>query len=390
LAVVLLVGAGLLISSLARLNSVERGFEDESIVLATVDPALGRELTPEEVDAFYQEVLTRVRGLPGVVAASTTYSPPLVGNDFWTTVLPEGVDEETTDPFLAGLVIVRDGYFDANGVTLLRGRDFQPQDRLGEPLVAIVNETMAELFWPGEDAIGKRFAFTGGLRGSAESFDAAFFPDDLYTVVGIAEDVRRIDLAEETEPEYYRPQAQITWAFQYLVVRTNGNPLALGSQLRRAVWEVDTAVPVREVQALSQRVQRSLSPQRFRSFLLAAFAGVTAILAMVGLYALMSLMVARRSKEMGIRLALGARKSIILGGVMKRGMALVGAGLVVGIALSLAAGRVVAGMLFQIQSTDPVTYVVVGVLTISVACLACFLPARRAAEVDPIQTLQEE
>jgi len=390
LSVVLLVGATFLVTSLSRLTSVDRGFQSESVILATVAPSTDRYDSPAAVDAFYASLLEQVRALPGVSAASTTYSPPLTGNDFWTTVLPEGVDPESAEPFTASVVIVRDGYFDANGIDLLQGRDFGPQDRLGDPLVAIVSHTFAETLWPGEDPMGKRFARGRGLRGSAENFDPAFFPGGLYTVVGVADDVRRIGLAHAPEPEYYRPHSQLTWAFQYLVVRTTGDPSQVSGDLRQVVWGLDPTVPVKTVETLSSRVRTSLAADRFRAILLAGFAGVTAFLAMVGLYALMALLVARRAREMGIRMALGAESRAILRGILARGLGLVAVGLALGLVTAFGAGRVLSGMLFQVEPSDPGIYLVVAALVTAVALAACFLPARRASRLDPVRTLQEE
>jgi predicted permease len=385
-----MVGAALLVTSFSHLRGVDRGFEDATVILATVAPSIDRYDTPESVDAFYRILLDRVRAMPGVLAASTTYSPPLAGNDFWTTVVPEGVDPESPDADEAGMVIVRDGYFEANGIPLLRGRDFGPQDRLGEPLVAVVNETMAEGLWPGEDPLGKRFLRTRGVRGSAESFDETFFPGGFYTVVGVAGDVRRIDMAQDPGPEYYRPHRQIAWAFQYLVVRADQDADLVASQLRQAVWDLDPTVPVQTVEPLSARVERALAPERFRALLLTGFAAMTAFLAMVGLYALMALLVARRSREMGIRMALGAPGRTILRQILARGLVLVGIGLLLGLALALASGRLLSGMLFQVRPSDPVTYVTVAGITGLVALAACLLPARRASKLDPAATLRSE
>ncbi len=390
LAVVLLVAATLLTTSFIRLNGVNRGFVAESVLVATVDPDTDHYDTPQAVDLFYRSLLDRIRALPGVQAASTTYSPPLMGNGFRTSVLPEGMDRETTDPFWASTVVARDGYFEANGIPLLQGRDFRPGDGLDQTPVAIVSQSMAETLWPGEDPLGKRFRFAGGLGGSAESFDPAFFPPEGYTVVGVAGDVRRESLNQDPGLEYYRPHSQTTWAFQYLVVRAQGDPTGVASRIRDTVWEVDPQVPVRTIRTLDAQLRESLALERFQTTLLVAFGLVTAFLSMVGLYAVMTLAVARRSREMGIRLALGAPAVRILRGVLRQGMALVAVGIGLGLILSLALGGTIAGMLYQIQPGHPGTYLLVTLLVSGVAGVACYLPARRAARVDPLRTLQEE
>ena len=223
-AVVLLTGAALLTGSFARLLGVDRGFESDALFVATVAPSEARYESAEKLSGFYATLLARVRALPGVSHASTTYSPPLFGNDFRTTIMPEGGVEDSDDRLWVGTVVIGDDYFETNGVPLLKGRVFGPGDRLGEPLVAIVSQTMADRIWPGEDPLGKRFDFTGGIGGSADSFDPTFFPDESMTVVGVAGDVRRTSLADEPVAEYYRPHSQLTWAFQYLMVRSAGVP----------------------------------------------------------------------------------------------------------------------------------------------------------------------
>jgi predicted permease len=390
LSVVLLAAAALLAHSFARLARVERGFRTDGVVLALVVPGGSRLETPADTDAFYEELLGRVRALPGVVAATSTYSPPLAANDFATGVAPEGADSEDDEPIMAGTVIVRDDYFETTGVRLLRGRDFGAGDRLGAPPVAIVSETMARTLWPGEDPLGRRFVFTGGLSGSADSFDPAFFPDEPFTVVGVAGDVRRQSLAEPPRPEYYRPHAQITWASQYLVVRTRDDPDPVAARMRATVWSLDPTVAVESVRTLAAQVAESVATPRFRVLLLGAFALVTGVLAMVGLYAVVALSVARRTREMGIRLALGAERGALVRGVVAGGLRLVLVGIAVGLAIAWAGSGVLASMLFEVAPTDPATYAAVGALTAVVAVLACWVPARRASRVDPTRSLREE
>jgi len=212
--VVLLTGAVLVIASFDRLLGVERGFDSEAVVVATVAPSAARYDTPERIDGLYARVLEEVRAIPGGTHASTTYSPPLVGNGFRTSVVSEGQEQVDGERFWAGTVVVGQDYFATNGIRLTSGRKFASTDRLGEPLVVIVNQAMADALWPGGDPIGKRFEFSGGLRGSADSFDPAFFPEEFMTVVGVAANIRRESLMQEARPEYYRPHSQISWGFQ--------------------------------------------------------------------------------------------------------------------------------------------------------------------------------
>ena len=394
LAVVLLTGAALLSTSFVRLLDADRGFRTESLVVATVAPSEDRYASPEEKVALYEALLARVRGLPDVVAASTTYSPPLFGNDFATSVVPEGREEDRGDRFWAGTVIIGDDYFAANGIDLVAGRPFDEDDRLGQPLVAIVNREMAERLWPGEDPLGRRFTFSGGLRGTAESFDRAFFPDEPMTVVGVAEDVRREGLDRAPVPEYYRPHAQLTWAFQYLLVRTAGDPSPVAERIRETVWAVDPSIPVRDVRTMRDQVSESVADPRFRMLLVVLFAVLTATLAMVGLYAVMTLAVQHRVREMGIRLALGASRASVVSSTVRSGVRLVALGVGAGVGVSAFAGRAVAdilaGMLFEVEPVAPAAWGAVALLVLSVGVGASWLPARRAGRVDPVVSLQSE
>lgn len=390
LAVALLAGATLLVRSYARLMSVETGFATDGVVLVPIEPPDHRYVEPEVIDAFYADLLERVRGLPGVIAATATYAPPLAGNDFSTTIEIEGEPEQTDDRNWVGSVVVRDGYFEATGTPLLAGRDFDAGDRLGAPPVAIVNRTMADRFWPGANAIGKRFRLTNGVSGSIGRFDRRFFPRDWFTVVGVAGDVRRESLDQSPVAEYYRPHSQIAWSFEYVVARTALDPAELGRQIRDLVREVDATVPVDEIRTLRTAVRDAAAEWRFRMLLLSAFGATTCVLAMLGVYALMGLAVTRRQREMGVRMALGATRSGLQLQVLRRGLGLVVAGTIVGLSLSLLANNVLRTMLFGIETTDPTTYAAVTGMTAAVALLACWVPARRASRVDPVRSLSRD
>jgi putative ABC transport system permease protein len=363
-------------------------------VVATVAPSGARYGTPAQTTDLYARILDEVRAIPGVTHASTTYSPPLFDNGFRTSVHAEGANDVESERFWAGTVIVGEDYFATNGIRMVGGRVFSSTDRLGAPLVVIVNQAMADALWPGQDPIGRRFEFSGGLAGSADSFDRAFFPDEFMTVVGVAANVRRENLMLEPRPEYYRPHSQITWGFQYLLARAEGDVDAVAESIRGAVWAVDPSIPVREVRTLAAQVLDSVAAQRFLMLLLTIFAGMTSLLAMVGLYAVMTLAVSRRVREMGIRLALGARRGDVIQGVMTRGVRLIVVGSTVGLVSAWVTGRalssVLSGMLFEVEATDPATYLFVLAMTGGVGLLACYWPARRAGRIDPILSLQQE
>ena len=388
--VVLLTGAALLVGSFFKLTGVDSGFDTDSVVVATIAPPEARYQTSAELDAFYEELLTLTRALPGVSHATTTYSAPLFGTYFNTTVVPEGVEDDPANQTWVGTVIIRDDYFETISIPLLEGREFTSADRLGDPLVVIVNQTLAEQLWPGDEALGKRLQYTGGLRGSADSFSPEFFPDSWMTVVGVAGDIRRESLSEAPKPEYYRPHSQITWGFQYLMVRAASDPLEVASMIRPTVWSLDSSVPVDEVRTMQAQVAESVATPRFRMILLVSFAGFTCLLAMVGLYAIMALAVARRTREMGIRLALGACRADVMRGVLAGGLRLVFYGALLGLGAAFLGSRALSSMLFEVQTTDPLTYVAVVLLIASVAVIACYVPARRASRVDPVTSFQEE
>jgi putative ABC transport system permease protein len=256
--------------------------------------------------------------------------------------------------------------------------------------VVIVNKTMAQQLWQGSDAIGKRLRYAGGLRGSADSFNPEFFPDSWMTVVGVAADIRRESLSEAPAPEYYRPQSQITWGFQYLMVRAASDPSQVASMIRETVWSLDSSVPVDEVRTMQAQVAQSVATDPFRMIVLVSFACFTCLLAMVGLYAIMALAVTRRTREMGIRLALGARRAEVMRGVLARGLRLVFWGTVFGVGAAFFSSRTLSSMLFEVEATDPLTYLVVALLVAFVVVLACYQPARRVSRVDPVMSLQEE
>jgi putative ABC transport system permease protein len=388
--VVLLAAAALLSNSFIRLMRSDRGFESEGVVMALVVPSGARYGEPARIDAFYSTLLERIRALPGVLGATSTYSPPLASNDFSTAIWKVDEEGEADRRHWVGTVIVRDDYFETTGVPLLSGRDFDASDRLDTPPVVIVSEAMARGLWPGENAIGKQFVFAGGLEGSADSFDPAFFPREPYTVVGIAGDVRRNSLAEEPRPEYYRPHSQITWGSQYLLVRATGRTDGVAGLVRDVVHELDASVPIPIMRTLDSQIAESVATPRFRMLVLAGFAIITCMLAMVGLYAVMVLAVQRRTREMGIRLALGARSGQIMRGVLEQGLVLVAAGILGGIIVAYSASSLLVSMLYQVAPTDPATYGIIVLATGLVALLACYLPARRASRVDPVVSLQQE
>jgi predicted permease len=276
------------------------------------------------------------------------------------------------------------GYLKAIGLTLLHGRWFTPADRENAPLVAVVNDTMAARYWPGEDAVGKRFKM-----GGADS------PRPMMTIVGIVKTSRHNAVVEAPRAEMYLPHAQLPTTTgvsaartMALVVKTDGDPLARADALRAAVRAVDPNIPVADVQTMENVTATALAAPRFAAFLLGVFAALALTLAALGTYATISLLVAERTSEIGIRMALGAERTTIVTAVLREGLGFAAGGIVVGVAGALLVGRVLETLLYGVTSFDPLTFAVVPALLTGVALLATWAPAYRAASVNPVKTLR--
>lgn len=388
IAVILLSGAALLANSYLRLLRVDAGFEPDDVVTLRVAAPL-EDGDTDRVRDFYARLLPRVRSIPGVASASMTYSPPLGQSNFRQTVEAEGaLEEEREGRIWVGTVIIGTDYFGTLGVPLLRGRAFSGSDRLGEPQAAIGNEAMADLLWPGQDPLGKRFRITGGISGSSDSFEDEFFVKDWMTVVGVAGNVRRVGLGLDPEPEFYRPHTQMSWPSSTLVVKTERASSGLATELRSAVAEVDPTVPIERIRTLGQLVSDSVAEPRFRLILIGSFGLAACLLAMLGVFAVMTMTVSRHTHEIGLRMALGATRHAVLRGVLADGLGLAAIGVTIGLGGSLLASRLLASVLYEITATDPATYGIVGTAVLLVALLACLLPAHRASRLDPTQALR--
>jgi predicted permease len=380
LAFVLLAGAGLLVNAYFRLATVERGFDVDDVVWVDVDLP-GRNY--ENADArmqFYRQMMGRVRALPGVQAAGAIHGMPLDNNRSLTTMLPEGhVLADPERPPRLPFHPVLPGYFEAMGIALLEGRDVTDDDAAGGPRVAVVSATFAARFWPGERAVGRRFRFSDITS-----------DDSWVTVIGVAGDVRHHGLAEPPEAMVYIPFAQYPRTWVALTVKHDGPAQAVLRSLRETIWALDPTLPLDDFGTMRQRMAGSLGEERFRTWLLAAFAGVALLLTCVGLYGTMAQLVRSRRREMGIRLALGAAARDVRRLVVARGMAITALGLALGITAALVATRTIAAFLFGVSATDPLTFIAGTLLLGGVAFLACWVPACRAGAVDPARTLREE
>jgi predicted permease len=373
---VLLISAGLFIRSLHYARRIDPGFETKNRLTLELNLEM-QGYDEAKVKAFARQAVERLAALPGVVSASAVNALPLGVRGEAAPVFVEGreVPARGREPYVEDQIVGPD-YLRTMGTRLLGGRDFTARDAEGAPRVAIINEAMARRLFPGEEAIGKRFRV--GRPDAAP-----------WEVVGVAADVMfRLD--EEPRPAMYRPLAQQGARWVTLVAHTAAAPQSLAAGFRREVQALDATLPAQEVKTLEAVVSFSLWPTRMAAGLLSAFSLLGLLLASIGIYGVMSYAVARRTREIGVRMALGARGTDVLRLILRRGVALTLTGTVIGLALALAAVRLLAGLLYGVKATDPLTFGLVSLFLIGVAVAACFVPARRATKVDPLVALRHE
>ena len=379
----LLVGAGLMVRTLLALNRVDPGFQPERTIAANASLPQPKYSDDDEVRAFTQGVLERVRALPGVQSAGMVLSLPIryaiSGNLYLYVDGREPPTSEEERP-TAGFQLATPGYFETLGIPLRAGRLLEESDNQTAPQVAVVNEALARLFWPGESPIGERVSWSDPSAGDVE----------WTTIVGVVGNALQRGLDRDPRPEVYRPYVQAPMPYLTLVVRTQADASTLSNVLRGAVQEVDPQVPLWGVATMEEILVESLGWRRFTMTLLGAFAAAALLLAAVGLYGVLSYAVAERSKEIGIRMALGARSEQVVRQVVREGFVLAAVGLVIGAGMALALGRLMSSLIFQVESTDPITFLAGGAIILCVAVAACGLPARRAAKLDPIVVLRDE
>lgn len=381
LALMLLIGAGLLLRSLHRLHSVDSGIRPDGVLAVTL--SLPDAAYPEDaqVVAFWDQLHRRLEALPGVTAAGHVLTVPFGGAaanlDFLIEGEPAPAPGSETN---AGFQVASGGYFQAIGIPLLRGRLFGPGDHAEGEHVAVVSRAFADRFFPGGDPIGRRINLD----------DDPATDEPWFTLVGIVGDVRHRGFDGPPRPEIYFPHTQLPWRFGTVLLRGRGDPAALGGAVRTALAEVDPDLPVVKMRPLGEDLAASTAQRRFLTVLLALFAALAAGLAALGLYGVIAYGVVQRRREIGIRMALGARPAAVLGSVIRRGLAYAAAGVALGAAGALALRRLLAAQLFEISAADPATYAAVALLLAAVAALASWLPARRAAAVDPAITLRAE
>ena len=379
LSLVLLIGAGLMIRSLSRLRNVDPGLDSHNVLTMSFALSSTKYNKPIQQIGFYDQLLQRVRALPGVVAAGAIDSLPLGGGGSIQPVAIEGLPQVpmSEQPEVA-VRVVEPGFIATMRIPLLQGRQLSSSDLVDRPAVILVSESMARRFWAGQNPIGKRLTMT-------------FSPERSREVVGVVGDVKGDGLdVRDPVATLYVPLAQQPTPFMSLVVRTSSPPSTLTSAISNAVHEVDREQPVVGVLTMDDILTDSLSHQRFNMLLLSAFSGLALLLAAIGIYSVLAYSVRHRMGEIGVRMALGAQRADILRMILGQGtrLALIGTG--IGIVAALGLTRLAARQLFGVTATDPVTFLSVAALIILVALAACYIPARRATRVDPMVALRYE
>jgi predicted permease len=372
----LLLGAGLLLRSLERLLAVDKGFDAGHVITGTLDLSPTRYPEAPQQVAFFRDLRERVKTLPGVQAVAFVNNLPLAGGTNGEIAI-EGKEFPKDAQPMAEKRIATPGYFDVLRTPVLAGRAFTERDVAGAPVVVVVNKTFAERYFPGESPLGKRVAFLWDITGMQE-------------IVGVVADVREQALHQPAAPAIYIPLAQRPMDYGYLIVRTTGDPASLVPTLRRAVTSLDRNLPIGEVRTLDEVVAQALAERRLAMALFGVFSVLSLALAALGLYAVISYMVVQRRQEIGIRLALGARAEQILRLVLTQGLALIATGVIVGAVAALWLGRFLAGLVFGVGTTDPLTFGGVALLLAATALLASTIPALRAARLDPASVLRSE
>ncbi|HEV2492439.1 MAG TPA: ABC transporter permease [Terriglobia bacterium] len=379
LALMLLVGAGLLLRSFIRLLGVDEGFDAGHVLTMQIFLPQARYLQPAQRDNFAKQVLANIKGLPGASFACIVHRLPLIPGDSTRSIQIEGrsyspdVPAESVEPNYS---VITPDFLSVLRIPLLAGRNFTETDNATSPPVFIINRTMARTFWPGQDAVGKRLRFG---------------PDQKWgEVVGVVGDVRQHQLGEAPAPMMYAPYAQDPFPFMDIAVRTASEPASLASSVARAIQNVDKDEAVYNVRTLDEVVSRSISRRRFNTLLLGLLASLALLLTAIGIFGVISFAVTQRTHEIGVRMALGAERYDVLRLVVRQGLLLALTGVAIGLVAAWGLTRLMAALLYGVRPTDPATFLLVSLLLVGVAMLACYLPARRATKVDPMVALRYE
>jgi predicted permease len=380
LALMLLVGAGLAINSFIRLSRVSPGFDPNHVVTMSIDAPAG--YGHNERAPFFNRLLARIRALPGVVSASAAFNLPMGGKRLGVGFDVQGRPANPGNMPVAAVTVAAPGYFKAMGIPLLRGRGFAEHDLMNSTPVVIINENLARQIFGNQDPIGQHIE-PGLAVGSSKP--------PMRRIVGVVADVKDKNLRSPAGLQVYIPEAQLPFSSTMItIVRARIAPSAIVGQVREAVRAIDKTVPVYDVRSMDQYISDTVATPRFDTLLLGIFGGSALIIAAVGIYGVIAYSVTRRTHEIGIRMALGAQKYDVLGLVIGHAMTLALLGLGIGLVGALGLTRFLSNLLYGIKATDPLTFVTVSLILLGVALLACYIPARRAAKVDPMVALRHE
>jgi predicted permease len=382
LACVLLIGAGLMLRSLLNLIHLDPGFREEHVLTASVSLPGAEYKTGAVVARFYDTLTTNLASIPGVQAAGAGSDLPWTGYDEnmggWTI---EGKQPPPHVEFHARYHVATSDYFRALGIPLLHGRFFNAADNQNARNVIIINRSMAELYWPKEDTVGKRIAFDDHPK-----------EKDWFTIVGVVGDVKDKPNSSSAEPAFWWSNLQQPFPFSdmSLAIRSTADPESLADAMRNEVRRLDPALAVADVQWMDEIVYGSVATPRFAFVLVGLFAGLAILLAAIGTYGVISYSVSQRTSEFGLRMALGAQRLDVLRLVLMQAAKLVLTGTAIGVILALVLGRVLTSLIYEVSPADPLTYTVVGLMVITIALVACYIPARKATRMDPMFALRAE
>jgi putative ABC transport system permease protein len=381
LSVVLLVGAGLLFRSFMQLQAVNTGFSSQQVLTARLAPAGSAYRRDSDYIAFYSQVMQRVAAVPGVNSIGAINTLPLDKGPTAAFRI-EGRPPLTQDKWPgANYRSVSPDYFRTMNISLPQGRAFNDHDVEGAPLVMIVNQALARRDFPNEDPIGKRI----NLGNTDANRQPVWFE-----IVGVAGNVRSLELKEEATPEFYLSSLQDTFSNMFVVVRSSIEPTAVVPALRAAVAEVDRTAAISDVKTMDHIVNEAVTQPRFNFFLVGLFSSIALLLSAAGIYGVTAYSVSQRTQEFGIRMALGAQVGDVLRMILRQGMSLICAGIAIGLVASFALTRLLKKLLFGVSVTDPLTFVAITLLLAFVALIACYIPARRATKVNPLVALRYE
>ncbi len=378
---ILLIGAGLLINSFFHLRNLDPGFRADHLLTLNVDLSEVRYPDTQHRVAFFEEAKRRMQALPGVQSVAVAGNLPFTYNGDSMSIAVQGIPDPPIDQWPDVIFrTVGPEYFATMGIPLVRGRDFNDQDSLDTIRAVVISEKTAKHYWPGEDPIGKH------LKPGATNSDIPWF-----TVIGVVKDVRQNDFIAPPKMQMYFSYRQVKdLVANALILRTSVDPLSLATSARNTIWAVDKNQPVANIDSMEQIVAGALSRQRFSTLLLTIFAGLALVLAAVGIYGVMSYSVAQQTREIGVRIALGAGRGDVLKMTVRQALKLVGVGLICGLIVAFVLTRVMGSLLFGISATDPTTFISIALIQLAVALLASYIPALRATQVDPVIALRAQ